>query len=73
MEVPEILIHANQVIMEDKGKRKKKAINYSLFYFYFFLKIVPSCFESGPSVVYHGNKLLNKTKIKVMPDFVYGK
>lgn len=27
MEVPEVLIHVNQVIMGDEGKRKNKAIS----------------------------------------------
>lgn len=29
MEVPEFLVHANQVTMRDEDKRKNKTINYS--------------------------------------------
>lgn len=29
VEVPECLVHVNQLLMKDEGRRKNKAINYS--------------------------------------------
>lgn len=48
-EVPECLIHVNQLLMKDEGRRKNKVINYSS------AEASSHCFEPGDSVISHRN------------------